>query len=77
MTSIGPLGQNFNTSPATSSSTAARSADTDNGLGKIASDFSGIEGLGSSANSASFSLSNPGFGNRGTAGQFSVQNFLG
>ena len=39
MTSIGQLGQNFNSSPI-SSSTAARSADTDSGLGKIAQDFS-------------------------------------
>lgn len=76
MTSIGQLGQNFSSSPI-SSSTAARSADTDSGLGKIAQDFSGIEGLNGSSDSASFSLSNPGFGNRGTSGQFSVQSFLG
>lgn len=73
--SISSLGQNFNPIAASGAS-AARSVEGDNGLGKVAEGFSGIEGLNGKADT-SFSLGNPGFGNRSNGGGFSVGSFLG
>lgn len=73
--SIGSLGQNF--SPiATSGASVARSAEGDNGLGKVAEGFSGIEGLNGAAET-SFSTGNPGFGSRSGGAGFNVGSFLG
>ena len=73
--SISSLGQNF--SPIASSGTsAARSVEGENGLGKVADGFSGIEGLNGKADT-SFSTGNPGFGNRSGGGGFGVGSFLG
>lgn len=73
--SINSLGPNFNTAAASGPS-AARAVEGDNGLGKVAEGFAGIEGLNGKADT-SFSLGDPGFGNRSNGGAFSVGSFLG
>jgi hypothetical protein len=76
MSPISSLAQNFQSFAANGAS-AARSADTDNSSGKVTENVAGLAGLDGGANAAPFSLGNPGFGNRGGAGSFSVSQFLG
>ncbi len=73
--SISSLGQNFS-SITSAGPSAARSLEGDNGLGKVAEGFSGIEGLNGQADT-SFSTGNPGFGNRSGGAGFNVGSFLG